>query len=87
MGELVGQIFLRKNRYIVKQATLAATRIVRKCPDKCEIFVDKIKTLVKQRQNGNLLCCVGLMSSMLGVNMKLKKQLVNHVEVLSTRLK
>ena len=42
LAEIVSQLLKSENKYVKKQATLAATRIIRKSPENMDIFIDKI---------------------------------------------
>jgi hypothetical protein len=73
LAEIVSQLLKSENKYIKKQATLAATRIIRKSPENINLFIDKIENLLKIKQHGNLLCCVQLMITMLRNDKKVKE--------------
>jgi len=51
--------------FIKKKAALAASRIIKKVPETCENFADKIEILMEDRHHGVLLSTLGLADEIL----------------------
>ena len=47
LAPLLSSLLKKNNAYLRKQATLAATRVVRKCPDNASLFAERIDLLLK----------------------------------------
>ena len=58
-GEIV-KLMKSPNPFIKKKAALACSKIVRKCPDLTESFIDKIHTYFEDKKHGVLLCGASL---------------------------
>lgn len=56
--------------YLRKKANLAMVRCLTKCPDMVEDFVDRVVTLLKDKNHGVLITVVQLMTQVLMIDMK-----------------
>lgn len=56
----VGKLMSNPNPYIKKKAALAATRIIKKCPELLETFADKLGTYFEDKNHGVLICGISL---------------------------
>jgi len=56
--------------YLRKKANLAMARCLTKCPDMVEDFVDRVVTLLKDRNHGVLITVVQLMTQVLMIDLK-----------------
>ena len=69
----VVKLMSNPNPFIKKKAALAMSKIVKKCPDLTESFVDKIGNYLDDKNHGVLLCGVSLA-------IQVFKQDISHVE-------
>lgn len=56
----VVKLLSHSNPFIKKKAALAASKIIRKCPELLESFADKLATLLEDKNHGVLLCGLSL---------------------------
>lgn len=59
-----------QNPYLRKKAALAMARCLTKCPDMVEDFVDRVVSLLKDKNHGVLITVVQLMTQVLMIDMK-----------------
>jgi AP-1 complex subunit gamma-1 len=66
--ELVGDLLkIMKNgtSFVKKKAALAATKIIKKLPETCADFSEKVEVLMEDRHHGVLLSTLGLVEEIL----------------------
>jgi AP-1 complex subunit gamma-1 len=56
----VSKLMNNQNPYIKKKAALAATRIIKKCPELLETFADKLGSYFEDKNHGVLICGISL---------------------------
>ena len=56
----VEKLMSNPNPYIKKKAALAATRIIKKCPELLETFADRIGSYLEDKNHGVLICGISL---------------------------
>ncbi len=56
----VGKLMNNPNPYIKKKAALAATRIIKKCPELLETFADRLGSYLEDKNHGVLICGISL---------------------------
>jgi len=56
----VGKLMNSPNPYIKKKASLAATRIIKKCPELLETFADRLGSYFEDKNHGVLICGISL---------------------------
>lgn len=61
----VQQLVDSSNVYLKKKACLAALRIVKKAPEHCETFIDRLKDVLTERNHGALLTSLSLVNECL----------------------
>ncbi len=61
---------------------MAATRIVRKCPELASSFGEVLKFLLKERNHGVFLASLGLMEEILRADPKMKGKFKKHLEIM-----
>ena len=52
------------NTFVAKKAALCSIRILRKCPELCDTYVDRVGTLLGSRNHAVLLTSLKLMREM-----------------------
>ncbi|CAN6596244.1 AP-1 complex subunit gamma-1 [Trichomonascus vanleenenianus] len=87
----IEKIISSSNPYLKKKAALCAMRIITRVPDLEEVFVDKAKALMTDKNHGVLLCGCALVQSLCEENPDLVPEfkpllptLLNHLKNLST---
>lgn len=56
----VAKLLSHSNPFIKKKAALAASKIIRKCPELLETFADKLTSVLEDKNHGVLLCGLSL---------------------------
>lgn len=83
----VGKLLLSSSNYIKKKAALACTKIVKKCPDLVELYVDKLANFFEERNHGVLLSGLSLICQMFSTDINLVPKFKSSLPTLIKYLK
>ena len=75
------------NPFVAKKAALCSIRILRKCPELCDTYVDRVGTLLGSRNHAVLLTSLKLMREMCLTEPEMITQLRRHTTTLIAALK
>lgn len=83
----VEKLMVGSNPFVSKKAALCSIRILRKCPELCDTFLDRVGTLLGSRNHAVLLTSLKLMREMCCVEQAMVEQLRRHTSTLIAALK
>jgi len=83
----VEKLMVGSNPFVSKKAALCSIRILRKCPELVDTFVDRVGTLLGSRNHAVLLTSLKLMREMCCVEPPMVEQLRRHTSTLIAALK
>lgn len=83
----VEKLMVGSNPFVSKKASLCCIRILRKCPELCDTFLERIGTLLGSRNHAVLLTCLKLMREMCITEPAMIEQLRRHTPTLIAALK
>jgi len=83
----VEKLMVGSNPFVSKKAALCSIRIIRKCPELVDTFLDRVGTLLGSRNHAVLLTCLKLMREMCTTDAAMIEQLRRHTSTLIAALK
>jgi len=83
----VEKLMVGSNPFVSKKAALCSIRILRKCPELVDTFLDRVGTLLGSRNHAVLLTSLKLMREMCCVEQAMVEQLRRHTSTLIAALK
>lgn len=83
----VEKLMVGSNPFVAKKAALCSIRILRKCPELVDTYVERVGTLLGSRNHAVLLTSLKLMREMCIVEPTMVEQLRRHVSTLIAALK
>jgi len=83
----VEKLMVGSNPFVSKKAALCSIRIIRKCPELVDTFIDRVATLLGSRNHAVLLTCLKLMREMCTTEPAMIEQLRRHTSTLIAALK
>lgn len=83
----VEKLMVGSNPFVSKKAALCSIRILRKCPELVDTFLDRVGTLLGSRNHAVLLTSLKLMREMCTVDSSMIEQLRRHTSTLIAALK
>ena len=83
----VEKLMVGSNPFVAKKAALCSIRILRKCPELVDTYVDRVGTLLGSRNHAVLLTALKLMREMCLIEAPMVEQLRRHTSTLIAALK
>lgn len=83
----VEKLMVGSNPFVAKKATLCSIRILRKCPELVDTYIDRVGTLLGSRNHAVLLTSLKLMREMCLIEPEMVAQLRRHTATLIAALK
>lgn len=83
----VEKLMVGSNPFVAKKAALCSIRILRKCPELVDVYVERVGTLLGSRNHAVLLTSLKLMREMCLIEPPMVEQLRRHTSTLIAALK